>query len=127
MTLAPIDMQNRTIHIHPDGALRDEDKRTPAAPSSRQLATFHAETDQDVHADHWELHPSAEELVCCLAGAMRLMLRPEQPDAPEETVRLTAGTSFVVPRGRWHRIELDEPTDLLSLTLRHGTRLEPRA
>ncbi|HET6633606.1 MAG TPA: cupin domain-containing protein [Streptomyces sp.] len=127
MTPAPIDLADRAIHFHPDGTVRDEDKRTPARPGSRQLATFHAESDQDVHADHWEQHPSAEEVVCCLTGAMRLMLRPEAPDAPEETVRLSPGTCFVVPRGRWHRIEVDEPTDLLSITPRHGTRLESRA
>lgn len=127
MTLAPIDMLARAIHFHPDGTVRDGEIRTKQDPGGWQLATFHVETDQDVHADHWEIHPSAEEVVCCLTGAMRLMLRPEQPNTPEEAVRLTAGTCFIVPRGRWHRIELDEPTDLMSVTLRHGSRVEPRA
>lgn len=41
-------------------------------------------------------------------------------------VPLPAGSAVVVPRGRWHRLELDGPSDLMSLTLRHGTRLEKR-
>jgi mannose-6-phosphate isomerase-like protein (cupin superfamily) len=58
---------------------------------------------------------------------MRLILRPEGPGTEEESVSLTAGTCFIVPRGRWHRIELDEPSDLMSITLPDGTHLEPRA
>ncbi|MEV0151953.1 hypothetical protein AB0H64_44090, partial [Nonomuraea sp. NPDC050733] len=26
---------------------------------------FHAKTDADVHADRWEVHPAAEEIVSC--------------------------------------------------------------
>jgi hypothetical protein len=37
-----------------------------------------------------------------------------------------AGTAVIVPRGRWHRLELDAPSDLMSITLRHGTRPERR-
>jgi oxalate decarboxylase/phosphoglucose isomerase-like protein (cupin superfamily) len=84
------------------------------------------ETHQDVHADHWEIHPAAEEVVCCLTGAMRVCLRPERPGTGEEVIQLTSGTCYIVPRGRWHRIELDEPTDLMSVTLREGSRLERR-
>lgn len=42
-------------------------------------------------------------------------------------VTLVAGTGFVVPRGRWHRFELDAPSDLVSIALRSGSRLEKRA
>ncbi|MGW4327498.1 cupin domain-containing protein [Nocardia sp. NPDC004573] len=92
-----------------------------------QLAAFHVESDADVHADQWEVHPSSDEAVCCLAGALRLYLRAEQPGDDETMVRLTAGTAFVVPRNRWHRIELDEPSDIMSIGLRHETRQEPIA
>ncbi|GAA2234410.1 hypothetical protein GCM10010430_13920 [Kitasatospora cystarginea] len=44
----------------------------------------------------------------------------------EEMVRLPAGSAVIVPRGRWHRLELDGPSDLMSITLRDGTRLERR-
>ncbi|MGO4616300.1 hypothetical protein AB4305_18675 [Nocardia sp. 2YAB30] len=45
----------------------------------------------------------------------------------ESMVRLTPGTAYVVPRGRWHRIELDEPSDLMSIGVRDGSRRDPVA
>ncbi|UGT70052.1 cupin [Nocardia gipuzkoensis] len=92
-----------------------------------QLATFHVETDADVHADHWEVHPGSDEAVCCLTGALRLYLRPERVGDSETMVRLTAGTGCVAPRNRWHRTELDEPSDVMSIGLRHDTRQKPVA
>ncbi len=126
MTLAPIDLRTRAIRLRADGTVHDEEFRGGGDGDGWQMAAFHGETDADVHADHWEVHPAAGEAVCCLSGVMRVILRPEHPGEPEESVRLTTGTCFVVPRGRWHRIELDAPTDLLSVTLPDGTRVEPR-
>lgn len=39
---------------------------------------------------------------------------------------LAAGTAVIVPRGRWHRIELDAPSDIMSVTLPRGSRLLKR-
>ncbi|MFJ6620775.1 cupin [Kitasatospora sp. NPDC091335] len=133
MTTTPIAAVNlfaSALHIHPDGDVTATGRRmTGGDTGAWQIATFHVETDADVHADHWEMHPEAEEAVCCLAGGVRLHLRPVEPGEAgeaETVVRLTAGTAAIVPRGRWHRLELDAPSDLMSITLRTGTRLEPR-
>ncbi len=40
---------------------------------------------------------------------------------------LGRGAVHIVPRGRWHRLEVEEPSDLMSIVLRSGTRLERRA
>jgi mannose-6-phosphate isomerase-like protein (cupin superfamily) len=85
------------------------------------VATFHAETSEDVHSDYWEAHPSGEEAVCVLAGAARVILRAGD-GADEQAVTLPARTAYIVPRGRWHRLEVDGPTDLMSITPRLGTR-----
>ncbi|MFF1546544.1 cupin [Streptomyces sp. NPDC058291] len=125
--LSPIDLFASALHIHPDGDVRAAERRMTNSDSGAwQLATFHVETDADVHADHWEMHPQAEEAVCCLTGGVRLYFRPARPDDTEDMVRLQPGTAVIVPRGRWHRLELDAPSDLMSITLRHGTRLEKR-
>ncbi|MFD0345124.1 cupin domain-containing protein [Kitasatospora aburaviensis] len=116
------------LHIHPDGDVRAAERRMRSSDSGAwQIATFHVATDADVHADHWEMHPQADEAVCCLTGGVRLYVRPAEPDATEDMVQLQAGTAVIVPRGRWHRLELDAPSDLMSITLRHGTRLEAAA
>lgn len=122
----PIDMFASALTFRPGGAVRAAERRMTGDDGDWQIAAFHVETDEDVHADHWEMHPAAEEAVCCLSGGLRIYLRPEEPGGEEEMVRLPAGTAAVVPRGRWHRLELDAPSDVMSVTLRGGTRLERR-
>ncbi|MGC0374318.1 cupin [Streptomyces sp. SAI-229] len=127
MTTAAIDLFTSALHFHPDGDVRAAERRmTGSGSGAWQVATFHVETDTDVHADHWEMHPEAEEAVCCLTGGVRLYFCPTTPGGAEDMVRLRAGTAAIVPRGRWHRLELDAPSDLMSITLRDGTRLEKR-
>ncbi|MEV0064402.1 cupin [Nocardia sp. NPDC050718] len=123
--MSPIDLFDRALRFRPEGTVESGERRMAADDGGWQLAAFHVESDTDVHADHWEMHPAGDEAVCCLRGALRLYLRPAEPGAPETFVRLTAGTAFLVARHHWHRIELDEPSDIMSIGLRGGTRQEP--
>ncbi|GAA1873903.1 cupin [Actinomadura bangladeshensis] len=125
MTVTPIDLFGSAVHLGQGGTIR-----TGAGVQDEggwRLTALHAKTGADVHADHWEVHPEAEEVVSCLIGKIRLCLRPEREGRPEEEIRLTAGTAAVVPRGRWHRIELDVPSTIMAVTLPRGSRLEKRA
>jgi hypothetical protein len=123
---AAIDLFTSFLHLNEGGRVHAERPSFDHDREGWQLMTFHVETDADVHADHWELHPGAEEIVACLTGGIRLYLRPQQPgDAPEEFT-VPAGTAAIVPRGRWHRIELDAPSDIMSVTMGRGSRLEQR-
>ncbi|MFI5640075.1 cupin domain-containing protein [Streptomyces goshikiensis] len=127
MTTPVIDLFASALRFRPDGDVGVAERRMTSSDSGAwQIATFHVETDAEVHADHWEMHPEADEAVCCLAGGVRLYFRPTTPGGAEDMVRLSAGTAVIVPRGRWHRLELNAPSDLMSITLRHGTRLEKR-
>lgn len=60
-------------------------------------------------------------------GTIRLYLRPERPGQTEEEIRLVAGTAAIVPRGRWQRIELATPSNIMVVTLPRGSRLEKRS
>ncbi|MCK8681263.1 cupin domain-containing protein [Streptomyces lichenis] len=127
MTNTTIDLFASALHFRPDGDVRAVERQMAGSGSGAwQIAAFHVASDADVHADHWEMHPQAEEAVCCLTGGVRLYFRPEAPGGAEDMVRLRAGAAVIVPRGRWHRLELDAPSDLMSITLRDGTRLERR-
>ncbi|MEU0061240.1 cupin [Streptomyces sp. NPDC006334] len=127
MTTPLIDLFASALQFRPDGGVQVTERQMTSSDSGAwQIATFHVETDADVHADHWEMHPEAEEAVCCLSGGVRLYFRPTAPGGTEDMVQLQAGTAVIVHRGRWHRLELDAPSDLMSITLRHGTRLEKR-
>lgn len=122
MQPTPVDLFARGIRILPDGRVFDEERRMTGDVEGWTLAAFRVATDAEVHGDHWEMHPGGEELVAVLSGGIRLYLR----DSESEPVTLRAGQAYVVGRGRWHRIELDAPSELMSLTLRRGTELEKR-
>jgi hypothetical protein len=127
MTAAPIDLFASAVHLYPDGTIHTEPRALGSERDGWLLKAFHAKTGADVHAGHWEVHPEAEEIVSCLIGKIRLYLRPEHPGQREEEIRLAAGTAAIVPRGRWHRIELDTPSNIMAVTLPRGSRLEKRA
>ncbi|MFI7611058.1 cupin domain-containing protein [Nonomuraea terrae] len=126
MTTTPIDLFASLLRLHQDGEIHAGTRALDCDEDGWRLMAFHAKTDADVHADRWEVHPEAEEIVCCLIGKFRLYLRPERPGRREEEIRLPAGTAAIVPRGRWHRIELDIPSTIMAVTLPRGTRLEKR-
>ena len=120
----PIDLLASEIHLGGDGEIRAGRRGAGGDLDGWRLTAFHAKTADDVHADHWEMHPEADEIVSCVVGKIRLFLRLD--GRGEEVVRLGAGTAAIVPRGRWHRIELDIPSTILALTLPRGTRRERR-
>ncbi|MER8219958.1 cupin [Streptomyces sp. NPDC094143] len=126
MTLAPFGLFTSFVRLGDGGEVRVEEPAFDPEQDTWQLMTFHVETDEDVHGDHWEIHTEADEVVACLTGGIRLCLRPERPGEKEEETALAPGTAVVVPRGRWHRIALDAPSDIMSVTLPRGSRLERR-
>ncbi|MFF3430315.1 cupin [Streptomyces sp. NPDC002602] len=127
MTVNPIDLFASFIHLDQGGQVRAAQPVFDPERDGWQLMTFRVETDADVHADHWEVHSAADEVVSCLSGGIRLCFRPQQPGEEEEEIKLAAGTAVIVPRGRWHRIALDAPSDIMSVTLPRGSRLEKRS
>jgi hypothetical protein len=121
----PIDVFAHGLRFDAEGHLTAGPRRMAAGDGDWQLGTFHVETDADVHADQWEVHPAGEELVWCLRGGLRVLFRATGPGAADEAVRLRTGEGVIVPRSTWHRLELDEPSDVTSIVRRGGTRLEP--
>ena len=85
-----VDLFTHDLHFESRETIRADQRRMTANDSDadRRLTVFHAETDDDVHADHWEKHPLADEAVCCLHGAIRLHFRAVNPDTPDDVVQL---------------------------------------
>ncbi|MFF6886057.1 cupin [Streptomyces sp. NPDC012421] len=121
-----IDLFGSLLHLHPSGRMRVEQPATDTELEREGwlFMVAHAETDDDVHGDHWEIHTEADEFVACLTGGIRVILRPEEAGDDEEVVELGAGAGTIVPRGRWHRLALDAPSDMMAVTLPRGTREE---
>jgi len=72
----------------------------------------------------WEMHPTGEEVVCCLQGHMTL--HQELPDGGRETHELGPGEYAINPRGAWHTADADEPVVALFITAGKGTTHRPR-
>jgi hypothetical protein len=121
-----VDLFTQHLQLQSGGTIRADERRMSSDDADWRLAIFHAETAGEVHPDHWESHPLADEAVCCLQGAIRLYLRAVQPGTPEGLVRLIPGRAVIVPRNQWHRFAFDQPTDLLTVTVRRNTQLERR-
>jgi mannose-6-phosphate isomerase-like protein (cupin superfamily) len=60
-----------------------------------------------------ELHPDADELLIVVSGRITVLL--EEPEG-ERRAEVLPGQGFVVPRGVWHRVLIDEPTQLIAMT-----------
>ena len=66
-----------------------------------------------------EMHPDGDEFLYLISGTARVVVEEggTQDEVGVETVvPLAAGHAFVVPRGIWHRVEIDGPVELVHVT-----------
>ena len=82
------------------------------------LSTLVTVSPTDRDWPHWEMHPEGDEILVMLEGTQTLVL--DLDGAVSEQV-MTAGTTFVVPAGVWHRAKMSEPTRMLAITYGAGT------
>ena len=83
MTMTVIDLfAPSALRLHEGGVIEIQ---TPPWMSGDQhgwvAACIHAVSDQEVHGDYWEIHPSGQELVSVLSGRARPVLRAEASQA----------------------------------------------
>lgn len=72
----------------------------------------------------WEMHPHGDEVVLCISGEMTL--HQEMADGSTESIRLTAGTYAINPRGIWHTADTGTETTALFITAGEDTAHKPR-
>jgi mannose-6-phosphate isomerase-like protein (cupin superfamily) len=69
-----------------------------------------------------EMHPDGDELLFLISGHVSVLL--EGPDA-QRVLELRPGQAVVVPRGVWHRVLPNEPSQLLHITPGPGGQHRP--
>jgi len=74
--------------------------------------------------DSWEMHPSGDELVICVAGEITLI---RELDGVARSVTLTPGEAVVNPPGVWHTADVATSATALFITAGIGTRLRARS
>lgn len=72
----------------------------------------------------WEVHPSGDEVVCCIQGHMTL--HQELPDGSKQSHELGPGEYAINPPGVWHTADTDGPVVALFITVGKGTQNRPR-
>ncbi|HXZ00873.1 MAG TPA: cupin domain-containing protein [Stellaceae bacterium] len=73
-------------------------------------------------SEQWEMHPQGDEVIYLLSGAVDLVVLAGES---ERTVTLRPNNACVVPKGVWHRIIVQKPANLLSVTPTLGTQQRP--
>jgi mannose-6-phosphate isomerase-like protein (cupin superfamily) len=86
------------------------------------LTVFDFDDDRSLHADHWERHPSGDEILCVLQG--RLLAAVEAAGGAEEA-EIGEGQAVIFAKAAWHRLRVLEPGRLLVFTPRAGSELRP--
>ena len=62
-----------------------------------------------------ERHPEGDELVYLISGAVGMSFESDDAQDPK-VVAVQPGQLVVVPRGMWHRLVVEEPSELLFMT-----------
>jgi mannose-6-phosphate isomerase-like protein (cupin superfamily) len=115
------------IHLQPDDSARvmeGGDKFWAGIAERTDLETgrLMGATGQSKDWDHWEMHPSGDEILTLLSGDLELVL--DMPGG-EQRARIRSGETFVVPRGIWHRGIVHAPGTLMFVTPGAGTQHKP--
>ncbi|WP_052848429.1 cupin domain-containing protein [Streptomyces avicenniae] len=93
---------------------------TAADGAEGRLVTIH---DGDGPGDHWERHPSGDELIICLSGSVTVI---RDVEGVTERVPLGPGEATVNPAGAWHAVDMDGAASILTVTPGLGTDHRPR-
>ena len=119
--------QQTYVHLADDGAARQIAGDTfwslpepdAGAHSSGWLITEFEFTED---WPNWEMHPSGDEFVYLLSGAIDIRL---DRDGMIETIPLDGNGAVVVPRGVWHTAKVRQPSRMLHVTRGAGTQHRP--
>jgi quercetin dioxygenase-like cupin family protein len=122
----PIDLFQDSVHVLDDGttevAVESDTSATTIGdgvvmvePRSPIRATISAARMAESPRHRGERHIDGDELVYLVSGSAGLSLQRDYAEENEE-VRLRPGQLVVVSRGVWHRLVVDEPSEMIFLT-----------
>jgi mannose-6-phosphate isomerase-like protein (cupin superfamily) len=120
-SFVPLDLFDNLIQLREGGGAELSARPGVSDAGLWTMAAIHANDSTALHSDVWERHPSGNEVLCVLSGAVNVYFR-DHGDAPVATV--TAGQAVIVPIGQWHRLTVSEPASLLAITPRAETQHE---
>jgi len=72
--------------------------------------------------DHWEIHPSGDEVLILLEGNLQFVF--ERADG-EDIFDVVAGSTLIIPAGTWHRARAQRNARMIFITFGVGTTHKP--
>ena len=106
------DLRRSVVHIFRNGSA--EISEPPSGPHRRIDGYEVGAPFMTQSAPHGgEVHPDGDELLFIVSGRVTVVLEDEEPP---RRVDVDCGQAFIVPQGVWHRVEIDEPTQLVYVT-----------
>lgn len=108
----PIDLADAILGLRRDGEAQLIEHSNGPPPRIDGLTIGAPRmTREPPHAG--EMHPDGDELLLLLSGGVTVVVEDEEPP---RRVRLTPGQALVIPRGTWHRVLLNEASQILHIT-----------
>ena len=118
----PFALRDVVLGLTPERQLREVPQQPGCPPIRIDGYTIGAPLCTQNAPHDGEMHPDGDELLFVVRGRVTVVIQ----DAPgDRTVRLGAGEALVVPRGTWHRVDIDEPSQLLHIAPGPGGHSRP--
>lgn len=84
----------------------------PDPPIPVMGATFGVATMFENSPHDGEMHPDGDEILYLISGGVTVVF----PDDPVDDIEVRPGDGLVVPKGMWHRVDINEPSQIVYLT-----------
>lgn len=107
-----IDLATAIVGLSREGEAREIESR-PGPPPRIDGLTIGAPVMTRDPPHQGEMHPDGDEILFLVSGKVTVTLEDEDPP---RNVELQPGQALVVPRGVWHRVRLNEPSQILHVT-----------
>jgi mannose-6-phosphate isomerase-like protein (cupin superfamily) len=117
----PLDLSQAVVGLERDGGSRViPNQPGPPVRIAGFIVGAPAMTQSPPHGG--EMHPDGDELLFLVSGHVSVVLEDE---GSEQKLELRPGEACVVPRGVWHRVVLNEPSQILHITPGPGGEHRP--
>ena len=107
-----IDLATATVALYRDGS-SDGVEVAAGAPRRVDGHTVGAPAMTSNPPHDGEMHPDGDELLFLVSGSVEVML---EVDSEWQSRTLQAGEACIVPKGVWHKVAINEPSQLVHVT-----------
>lgn len=95
----------------------------PNPPIPVTGATFGVATMSENSPHDGEMHPDGDEILYLISGRVTVVF----PDDPVDDIEVCPGEGMVVPKGMWHRVDINQPSQIVYLTPGPNNEYRPLA